>query len=173
MSEVRMALIVAIANNFCIGENNKLPWHLPADLKHFKEITTGKPVIMGRKTFESIGRPLGNRTNIVVSRNPLWRADGIISAQSVEQAIVLATKAAQERSVDELVCIGGAQIYQEMMDLVDRIYLTRVNITVHGDAYFPPFNNAIWQQISKQEFQPDDKNSMGYTFECWIKKQTK
>lgn len=141
-----ISLIVAVADNNVIGMNNKMPWHIPEDFKHFKEITMGKPCIMGRKTYESIldqlGKPLPGRTSIVVSRSG-YEHEGAVSASSLEEAI---NKASAEDS-DEVMIIGGAQIYKEALNknLADRVYLTRVHQEPEGDAFFPEFG-AYWQE---------------------------
>ncbi len=129
-----------------IGINNTLPWHLPEDLKHFKRITNGHPIIMGRKTFDSIGRALPGRTNIVISRNSSWQHDGCLATTSLDDAINLAKK---ENST-EIFIIGGAQIYAEAMSKTDRLYLTELNLVVQGDAFFPPFDTEKeWKEIER------------------------
>lgn len=147
---MKLAIIVAAAKNGVIGNNNQLPWHLPQDLKYFKSITLGKPVIMGRKTYESIGRPLPGRTNIVVTRSTDWRTDGVVVANSLEQALDEAGKAitASATPVIEAMIIGGAEIYCSALPLVDRVYLTQVDIEIEGDAFFPTLSDAEWQLIS-------------------------
>jgi dihydrofolate reductase len=136
-----LSLIVAVAENGCIGVENKLPWHLPEDLKRFREITRGHPVIMGRKTFESIGRPLPQRQNIVITRDPSYSAPGIQAVTSLEQAIELAS-ATNPR---EIFVIGGAEIYRLAFPRADRLYLTVVHLEVRGDAFFPE-----WSSLSRQ-----------------------
>ena len=167
MKAPRIALMVAMAQNRCIGINNTLPWHLPHDLQHFKSTTLNKPVVMGRKTFESIGRPLPQRTNIVVTRNLLWAYEGVQTAATVPAAIQLALDCAVQTGANEIVVIGGEQIYREALPQVSRIYLTRVYASVEGDAYFPEFNEVEWQQLGAEQHQADDKNPYDYGFECW------
>ena len=167
---VPIALMVAMASNRCIGQNNALPWHLPEDLKHFKKTTTAKPIIMGRKTFESIGRPLPGRKNIVVTRSPSWSAEGVAVAMDLPGAIEIAQDAASTMAAQEIVCIGGAQIYQAMLPLVSRMYLTRVDAVLEGDAFFPPYNENDWMCTSKTKYKSDESNPYDYTFECWDKK---
>lgn len=148
---MKLAIIVAAAKNGVIGNNNQLPWHLPQDLKYFKSVTLGKPVIMGRKTYESIGRPLPGRTNIVVTRSADWSAaDGVVIVNSLEQALDEARKAitASATSVTEAMIIGGAEIYRSALPLVDRVYLTQVDIEIDGDAFFPALPDAEWQLTS-------------------------
>lgn len=148
---MKLSLIVAAAENSVIGRNNKLPWHLRSDLQYFKRITMGKPILMGRKTFESIGRPLPGRTNIVISRNPAYQAEGIKVVASLEEALALAEDIALIDGCDELMVIGGAQIYAEAMDRADRIYLTRVHCHPEGDAYLPAIDTAHWRECHREE----------------------
>lgn len=146
-----LALIAAVAENGCIGIDNKLPWYLPDDLKYFKAVTSGKPVIMGRSTFESLGRPLPNRTNIVITRNPGYAApEGVRVVHSLEEALRVAEAVAHIAGNDEVVIIGGAQIYAEALPRVQRLYLTEVKKTVAGDAFFPAWNRAEWRETSSQ-----------------------
>jgi dihydrofolate reductase len=147
---MKLAIIVAAARNGVIGNNNQLPWHLPQDLKYFKSITLGKPVIMGRKTYESIGRPLPGRANIVVTRSCDWQADGVAVVNSLEQALVEARKVldSSAASATEAMIIGGAEIYRSALPLVDRVYLTQVDVEVEGDAFFPALPDIEWQLVS-------------------------
>ncbi len=158
MSRARIALIAAQAENRVIGLDNKMPWHLPEDLQYFKKITLGKPVIMGRKTFESIGRPLPGRTNIVVTRQSDWRAEGVVTASGLEQALSLA----ERESPDELMVIGGAQIYAEALPLAQRIYLTQIHKEIEGDAWFPALGDQ-WVSVSRQDGH-SDRQDLGYSF---------
>lgn len=144
---MKLSIIVAAAKNGVIGCNNQLPWHLPQDLKYFKSVTLGKPVIMGRKTYESIGKPLPERTNIVVTRNKDWSvASGLVVANSFEQGLLEAQKVLDTTSLasDEVMVIGGAEIYRAALGLADRIYLTRVDVAPEGDAFFAPLNESEW-----------------------------
>lgn len=170
----RISIMVAMAQNRCIGVNNTLPWHLPEDLKHFKRTTSGKPVIMGRKTYDSIGRPLPNRTNIVISRNAQWQAPGVEVADSLVNAITLGQKAAKAMAADEIVIMGGAQIYSEALAncsaTLSCIYLTRVHADVDGDAFFPSYDESQWTIESQQNFAPDEHNPFAYSFECWVRR---
>jgi len=138
-----VSLIVAMAHNRVIGVDNKLPWHLPADLKYFKSVTLGKPIIMGRKTYESIGRPLPGRTNIVVTRNPDWHADGVTVVASLDEAIAAAG------DTDEVMIIGGAEIYGAALQAADRLYVTEVDLAVDGDAFFPAIDPALWREAER------------------------
>lgn len=148
---MKLSLIVAAAQNGVIGRDNQLPWHLPQDLKYFKATTLGKPIIMGRKTYESIGRPLPGRTNIVISRQPDWNATGVLVAQSVEQALALAgqVRNEQQQAADEVMVIGGAEIYRHALAIADRVYLTRVHADIDGDAYFPELLASEWTKVSE------------------------
>lgn len=164
-----LSLIVAMAENRCIGIENRLPWHLPEDLKFFKRTTLGKPIIMGRKTFESIGKPLPGRTNIVITRNSNWQHDGVIVVNTLEAATKEAAKACAIDGVNEAVIIGGEQIYRLALTYVNRMYITRVKAVVAGDAFFPEFDEALWRIADKSEHLSDERNPYDYTVECWVK----
>lgn len=153
-SPMRLALIVAVAANNVIGFENKLPWHLPQDLKYFKAKTLGKPIIMGRKTYESIGRPLPGRTNIVITRQRDWRIDEeVLIAHNLTDAFAMAESVAKrsESPCEEAFVIGGAEIYRNSLAFADRIYLTRINKEFTGDAYFPMLSDAEWLKVSAIE----------------------
>ncbi|WP_049631715.1 dihydrofolate reductase [Cellvibrio sp. pealriver] len=155
---MKLAIIVAVAKNGVIGRNNQLPWHLPQDLKYFKSVTLGKPVIMGRKTYESIGRPLPGRFNIVITRNPEWVAEGVKVAHSFGEAV----QVANGLGTSEAMIIGGAEIYKAALSVVQRIYLTRVDLEPDGDAFFAEPDSSIWSLISSVDGEADA--SPGYTF---------
>lgn len=140
---MRISLIVAVARNGVIGRAGALAWKISDDLKRFREITTGKPVIMGRKTFDSIGKPLPNRSNIVVSRS-MKKKEGVLLAAGIENALALAAREAARLGVDEAFIIGGADLYRETLALADRIYLTEVEAEAEGDVYFPPYHAGDW-----------------------------
>lgn len=162
---MKLALIVAAAKNGVIGRNNQLPWHLPQDLKYFKAITLGKPVIMGRKTYESIGKPLPGRTNIVVTRSREWiAADGVIVTNSFEQALAEAQilVASDRLASDEVMVIGGAEIYRSALPFVDRIYLTRVAVEPEGDAFFDALNEPDW--VLESNMAGDELASVSHEF---------
>lgn len=146
---MRVSLIAAASRDRVIGHNNSLPWHLPEDLQYFKKVTFGKPIIMGRKTYESIGRALPGRYNIVVTRDPkLALPSGLNVAHDIREALMLAEThlaSLNETSADEVFVIGGGQLYQEMLDCATRIYLTLVDISVEGDAYFPQLDDRLWE----------------------------
>ena len=158
-----LSVIVAMAHNRVIGLNNQMPWHLPADLAWFKKNTLNKPVIMGRKTFESIGRPLPNRHNIVISRQ-IESIDNKISNVSWVKSIDAAISLAQKQQPDEVFIIGGGNIYQQVLPLIDRLYLTHLNAELQGDTYFPDYLPEQWQVIYQEDHQADEKNSYPYQF---------
>jgi dihydrofolate reductase len=155
-------MIAAMANNRVIGADNKMPWHLPADLAHFKRATLGKPVVMGRKTYESIGKALPGRLNIVVTQNNEYSLADATVVSSCEQAIEVAKQVAN----DEVMIIGGGTLYQHFLPLSDRLYLTQIDLSVKGDTYFPDYNaNAKWQMASQEHHSADPKNKYNYTFQ--------
>lgn len=152
-----VSLVVAVAANNAIGKNNQLLWHLPADLKHFKTLTTGHTVFMGRKTYESIGKPLPNRRNIVISKS-IKEIAGCEVAPSLEEALLLPGKNA------EVMIIGGAAIYNLALPKADRIYLTRVHQDFEADTFFPKIDLQTWQETERENFSPDEKNLLAYSF---------
>ena len=159
MNQPRLMMIVAMAKNRMIGKDNQMPWHLPDDLKYFKAQTLNKPVIMGRKTFESLGsRPLPNRPNLVVSRNAQYKPEGVQVFDSVESAISAVSDA------DEVVIMGGAQIYAQWIDKVDRLLITEVDAAPEGDAFFPEINHQAWLEVSRQHHPKDDKHVFAFDF---------
>lgn len=160
---MKISMIAAMAHDRVIGKDNQMPWHLPADLAHFKRVTLGKPVLMGRKTFESIGRPLPGRRNLVISRNPGYQAEGIEVVGSVEAALALLASSA----VEELMVIGGGHLYAEMLPSADRLYLTQIDLAVEGDTRFPAFDDGQWQRIDCESHPADEKNPHPYRFETW------
>ncbi len=162
---MRKALIVAMSRNRVIGRNNALPWYLPGDLRYFKQATMGKPIIMGRKTWESIGQPLPGRMNIVVTRDKHWQAPaGTVSDLSLTQAFVRATAQATLEDGDEVMVIGGGQIYADALSQIDRMYVTQVHAEVEGDAYFPEVDWDQWEEIGREDFSASDNNPYDYSF---------
>jgi dihydrofolate reductase len=143
-----IVLVVAVADNGVIGRDGAMPWHLPADLRHFKRLTTGKPVIMGRKTFESIGKPLPGRHNIVLTRDSAWRAEGVTIAPNLAEAIAAAGLDPRARA-DEIMVVGGAQIYAEAMPIATRIELTRIHVSPDGDTRFPDPDPTQWREVAR------------------------
>ncbi len=160
---MKISLVVAMSQNRVIGRENQMPWHLPDELKYFKRVTMGKPIIMGRNTFESIGRPLPGRPNIVISRNPDFDADGISVVSSVEDSLELAEQLTERDDNAEAMVIGGAQIFQVTLPLADRLYLTQVNAVVDGDVFFPEFPLDAWRLVSREEHAADKANPYAYT----------
>ncbi|MFP4023420.1 MAG: dihydrofolate reductase [Thiohalospira sp.] len=152
-----LSIIVAVSENNVIGKDNDLIWHLPRDLKHFKETTTGHYVIQGRKTYESYGKPLPNRTNVIITRDKDYTADGCIVVHSLEEAL----KKAENDS--EPFIIGGGKIYEQALPLVDRIYLTKIHHSFEGDTYFPEINMDEWELTEKHDFEPDEKNKFPFS----------
>jgi dihydrofolate reductase len=153
-----LSLIAAMDRNRLIGNEGRLPWHLPADLAHFKRVTLGKPVLMGRRTFESIGRPLPGRHNIVVTTVPSFRALGCTVVHSVEEGIAAAGIAG------ELMVIGGAAIYAQCLPRADRMYLTLVDAPFEGDVFFPAYDPGEWREVERQDFAGDERNPYRYSF---------
>ena len=155
---VIISLISAMGRNRVIGINNMLPWRLPADLKHFKQITMGKPVLMGRKTYESIGKPLPGRTNIIISSDHDYQVPGCIVAHSIDDALTAAA------SHEEVMVIGGAALYQQLLPRADRLYLTLIDEDFSGDAYFPAYNTAAWREVERQDFSANETNPYRHSF---------
>ena len=161
-----ISLIVAAAENNAIGKNNQLLWHLPNDLKFFKNSTWGMPVIMGRKTFESVNKPLPGRFNIVITRQADWKAEGVTVVSDLNDAI----KKAAETNCREAFIIGGGEIYRQALAIAAKIYLTRVHASPDADTFFSAIDENEWQLISRQEFAADDKHAVPYSFQTWVKK---
>ena len=152
-------MIVAHANNRVIGKDNNMPWHLPADLAYFKKITLGKPIVMGRKTFDSIGRPLPGRRNIVISRSTDLSIVGVDIVSSVEQALALCA------DVEEVMVIGGGAIYQHCMASADRLYVTHIDAAIDGDTYFPVYDVIDdWYEVKRENYKADEKNNFDLAF---------
>ena len=161
-----LSLIVATANNRIIGKDNEMPWHLPADLAYFKKTTLGKPIIMGRKTYESIGRPLPGRRNIVISRNSNYQAGGIEVVASVEEALALVA------NVEEVMVIGGGAIYRHCINAATRLYVTHIKADIAGDTQFPEFDlKNDWQKIASDYIKADEKNAYDLDFCLYQRKE--
>lgn len=163
-----LSLIAALGENRVIGVDNSMPWHLPGDFKYFKATTLGKPIIMGRKTWDSLGRPLPGRLNIVVSRQADLVLEGAEVYSSLEAAVVRAQEWANEQGVDELMLIGGAQLYAQGLAQADRLYLTRVALSPEGDAWFPEFDLNQWKLVSNTP-NTAEGDKPAYNFEVWEK----
>ena len=157
-----ITLIVAMGKNREIGKENQLLWHLPKDLKRFKELTSGYPIIMGRKTYESIGKPLPNRTNIVISRKNDWFEEGILIVGSIKEAVKFAQKIDEEVFV-----IGGGNIYEQTIDLADKLEVTLVDAELGADTFFPKINEKVWQKTNEEYHQKDEKNEFDFCFQTF------
>ena len=161
---IRLSLMVAKASNRVIGRNNKLPWYLPNDLKYFKQVTFGKPVIMGRKTWDSLGKPLPGRTNIVITRQAGFQAEGAKVVATLDEAVTLAENVAFIEGQDEAVVMGGAEIYALALPQADRLYLTEVHAEVDGDTWFPEYDTSEWKEIGREDFPAEGPNPYDYSF---------
>lgn len=158
---MKIAMIAAMANDRVIGKDNQMPWHMPADLAHFKRTTLGKPVIMGRKTYESIGRALPGRLNIVITTDINYQLDDAVVVNAIEPAL----QKAQETETEEVMIIGGGKIYASLLPKADRLYLTQIELDTEGDTHFPDYNTAgEWLITNEQSFEADDKNLHPYRF---------
>ncbi len=158
-----ISLIVAIAKNHVIGKNNQLIWHLPADLKYFKTMTLGHTVVMGRKTYDSMGKPLPGRQNVVITRQQNFQAEGVIIEPSLESAL-------SNLKEDEVFIIGGGEIFKQAIALVDKMYVTEINETFDGDVYFPAINHDEWELTDARPFAKDEKNKYDYSFNLYERK---
>jgi len=160
-----ISCIVAVAQNNIIGKDNDIPWYLPADLQYFKKTTLGHTVIMGRKCYASIGRPLPKRTNIIVTRDPFFISSNCLMARSIPEALSLA----HSNGESEVFIIGGGQIYEQSVDFWDKLYITEVDIKVDGDVFFPKLDLEKWNLISSEHFKKDEKNEFDFTFKIFEK----
>lgn len=159
MSAPRIAFVVAVAENGVIGRDGQLPWQVPSDLKVFRRLTLGKPIVMGRRTFDSIGKPLEGRDNIVVTRDRHFRHAGVIVSGSLEDALQHAVACARARTTDEVLIIGGAEIFRLALPLADRIYLTRIHGTPPGDTYLPPLDPDDWHEVRREPLPVDARDA--------------
>jgi dihydrofolate reductase len=162
---MQIAAVVAMSENRVIGRQNKLPWHLPADLHHFKTITMGKPILMGRKTYESIGRPLPGRRNIIITRDPAFQAPGCVIVNSIESAVTAAVDCDME-----IFIIGGALLYEQFLPRIQRIYMTVIHAEIEGDAFFPELNEQEWQETERTSYSADEKNNFAYSFVTLVRR---
>jgi dihydrofolate reductase len=160
VNPVRLSLVAAVARNGVIGANQAMPWRLSTDMLRFKRLTLGKPIIMGRRTFESIGKPLAGRANIVVTRNSRMRHEGVIFASSIDAAIA----AAAASGAEEAMVIGGGMVYAESIGRADRLYITHVEASPAGDTRFPPIEPTVWRNISSENVAASDKDSVATRF---------
>lgn len=165
---ITFSIIVAMANNNTIGKDNQLLWHLPEDLQYFKRTTMGKPIVMGRKTFESIGRPLPGRLNIVITRQQDWQHDGVKVVHTIDDALRLAEAQSLIDGINEVMVIGGAEIYKTALPQADKLYITRVDAEIEGDAFFPEIDSSVWQETNREGFLASDSalktNTYDYAF---------
>lgn len=162
-----VSLIVAASDNNAIGKNNQLMWHLPIDMKFFKNTTWGFPVIMGRKTFEELGnKALPGRQNIVITRKKDWKAEGVVIVHSLDDALFVA----REAETNEIFIIGGGEIYKEAMPKANRLYITRVHAMLEGDTYFPTFDEKKWELVSSRPVKADERHQYDFTIQQWDKK---
>ena len=161
---VKVCIVVAMAENRVIGQDNDLPWRIPEDLKYFKNVTMGLPLVMGRKTFESIGKPLPGRPHFIVTRNKEWSHEGVSVSSSLEGAIEAAKAQAERDGKDRVMIVGGAEIYLQVLPQVDRLYLTRVHCEIEGDAFFPELNYEEWNEVSRKSGENSGQNGYEYSF---------
>ena len=173
MNEIRLSLIAAVAENGVIGAGERMPWRLSSDLKRFKNITMGKPVIMGRKTFETIGKPLVGRLNIVVSRNSDFVRQGVFVAPNFEAALAEAREKAQESARDEVMVIGGGEVYRAAIGLADRLYITHVDAAPDGDTFFQPIDPQCWRATTVEHTPEGPNDSAATTFVIYERIQPK
>jgi dihydrofolate reductase len=160
----KVVLVAAVAENGVIGREGALPWRLKSDMQHFRRLTVGRPVVMGRKTYESIGKPLKDRTNIVISRDEGYAPGGVVVAHGLEAAMQLAHEDARKRGADSIAIIGGSGVFSEGLVLADRLEITLVHATPQGDTYFPPIDTKIWQETARlrQEAAPGDDADISF-----------
>ena len=161
-----ISLLVAAAENNAIGKDNKLLWHLPKDLRFFKNTSWGMVVIMGRKTYEAVDKPLPGRVNIVITTQPDWQRENVLSAKNLADAL----QQAAATNCKEIFIIGGGEIYKQSMEIADKIYMTRVHATLAGDTFFPAIDEAKWNLKENIDFEADEKHAYAFSFQQWVKK---
>jgi dihydrofolate reductase len=167
---MKLVLVAAIGENNVIGRGGQLPWHLRSDLKHFRAITIGKPVVMGRKTYDSIGKPLKDRTNIVLSRDLSLAVPGGVLATSLQAALSYAREDAAKRGTDEIMIIGGSDVFAACMPQADRLEITHVHAAPAGDAFFPPIDPALWREVSREEHAAGPHDSAGFAVAAYLRR---
>ena len=167
---MKIVLVAAVAENNVIGKDGQLPWKIRSDLRHFRALTLDKPVIMGRKTFELIGKPLDRRTNIVISRDPKFSAEGIEKAPSLKAALAIARKDAERRGTDEIMVIGGNAVFAEAMPLADRLEITRVHARPEGDVYFPPIDAKMWKEKKREDRNAGTQDDADCTMATYVRR---
>ena len=166
---IAIVILAAVAENGVIGRSNALPWRLSSDLQRFKALTLGKPVVMGRKTYLSIGRPLPGRTNIVVSRNPMFEAAGLVTVAHLDAALAVALGDALRRNTDEIVIIGGTEIFRQAMPRADRLELTHVHASPEGDTLFPAVDRKLWREIARSEHPAGPRDDAAFAYATYIR----
>jgi dihydrofolate reductase len=171
-ARIAIVLVAAVAENGVIGQDGALPWRLKSDMQHFRAATMGKPVVMGRKTFKSIGRPLAGRTNIVVTRDPEFSAEGILVAPNMNAALKAARGDALRRGADAIAIIGGADVYAQTMDRADRLVITRVKLQPDGDTRFPHIDPARWRETARDEYPAGPDDQAGYAIVVYERVET-
>ncbi len=167
---MQLVLVAAIADNGVIGQGGGLPWRLKSDMQHFRAVTMGKPLVMGRKTWLSLGRPLPGRTNIVLSRDPGFAAPGVVAAATIEAAFAAARGDALRRGVDQIVVIGGGELYAQTIGCADRLIITRVHLEAAGDATFPAIDPNVWSEAERSEHQPGPQDAAGFTIVSYVRR---
>jgi dihydrofolate reductase len=167
---MKIVLVAAIGDNNVIGRDGQLPWRLKSDLAHFRKVTLNKPVVMGRKTYQSIGQPLKERTNIVISRDATFAAPGVVTAPSFEAALALARQDAERRGADEIMIIGGSDIFAAALPLADRLEITHVHASPQGDVVFPPIEPKVWREMSRTEHAAGPKDDAGFAVATYIRR---
>jgi dihydrofolate reductase len=167
---MKIVLVAAVAENNVIGRNGQLPWKIHSDLRHFRALTLDKPVIMGRKTFQSIGKPLDRRTNIVITRNPEFAAEGAQTTPDLKTALEIARKDAERRGAEEIMIIGGNAVFAEAMPLADRLEITRVHAKPEGDVFFPPIDAKIWREATHEEREAGPRDDADCTMATYVRR---
>lgn len=163
MNSLPLVIVVAVAENGVIGREQLLPWRIPGDLKHFKAVTMGKPLVMGRKTYESIGKPLPGRTNLVLTRDQDWRAEGVIVAHSLEEILRFANEDANKTGANEIAIIGGSSLFEELLPSVSKIELTEVHASPEGDVYFPQYDRTSFRETRREGPMQGEKDEYAYS----------
>lgn len=166
---VAIVLVVAVAENGVIGRDNAMPWRISSDLKYFRSVTIGRPVVMGRKTFQSIGRPLPQRTNIVVTRDPGYTAPGVLVATDLGKAMQAARGDALRRHAESIAIIGGTEIFRQMLPLADRLLVTEVHASPEGDTYMPEIDPKLWREIERRPQPKGPKDDYGFSFVTYVR----
>ena len=167
---MKIVLVAAIGENNVIGRDGQLPWRLKSDLQHFRKLTINKPVIMGRKTYASIGKPLKDRTNIVLTSDPGFAAPGTVLATSMDEALAMARQDAASRGVDEIMIIGGSDVFAAMLPVADRLEITHVHASPDGDVTFPPIDPTLWREVSRTEHPAGPQDDAGFAVAAYLRR---